>query len=237
MSTVTNSDRTSRTHRRGFTLVELLVVVTIIVLLLAMMMPSLGKAMSLATRTACASNLHQIGLSLVMYAGQNRRYIPEPIGPGNVRNGKTLGDWSWWWYPEWLAGYITDRKVYLCPNDLGWAGGGFNKPISDPGYPYDSNSYPLNTVNFNGLAQDDDLSNRSLFTTRRPSQTLMVLDWGGYPGFSWHDPQPASQYDNALNNVCFVDGHVSYIPFYWPGTGWSYSYAPINDSYTWDPTK
>jgi prepilin-type N-terminal cleavage/methylation domain-containing protein/prepilin-type processing-associated H-X9-DG protein len=52
---------------RGFTLIELIVVVTIIGLLLALLAPALTAALALADQTACASNLRQLGLATQSY--------------------------------------------------------------------------------------------------------------------------------------------------------------------------
>jgi prepilin-type N-terminal cleavage/methylation domain-containing protein len=52
---------------RGFTLVELLVVIAIIALLMAILMPILSNAKSQAKAAVCQSNLHQWCLTFSMY--------------------------------------------------------------------------------------------------------------------------------------------------------------------------
>ena len=60
----------------GFTLVELLVVIAIIALLAAISIPSIGKARKKAASTACLSNLRQLGISFLAYAGDHDGQLP-----------------------------------------------------------------------------------------------------------------------------------------------------------------
>jgi prepilin-type N-terminal cleavage/methylation domain-containing protein/prepilin-type processing-associated H-X9-DG protein len=61
---------------RGFTLIELLVVVAIIALLIGILLPALGQAKKAAQIAACLSNNRQMGLSLTMYANDERSWYP-----------------------------------------------------------------------------------------------------------------------------------------------------------------
>jgi prepilin-type N-terminal cleavage/methylation domain-containing protein/prepilin-type processing-associated H-X9-DG protein len=60
-------------RRRGFTLVELLVVIAIIGVLIGLLLPAVQAAREAARRSSCSNNLKQIGVGLHVYADSNAR--------------------------------------------------------------------------------------------------------------------------------------------------------------------
>src|SRR4051794_22434532 len=90
--------------RRGFTLVELLVVCVIVALLAALLFPVFAQARGMARRAQCQSNLRQIGQAVLMYVQDNDEGMPVPF-IGAPRS-------------SWVGGlqpYIRNWELFRCP--------------------------------------------------------------------------------------------------------------------------
>jgi competence protein ComGC len=112
---------TSVRDRGAFTLVELLVVIAVLMVLLAILMPSLSRTREVARRAVCASNQHQVGLSLVAYAVENLRRLPN----GNATTTPTWGIDSTYRLASnqplgvaipYKLGHITKPHIFYCPS-------------------------------------------------------------------------------------------------------------------------
>jgi len=70
----------SRVHRRGFTLVELLIVLTIIALIAGVYLPKYRTARGSAAYQGCNENLKNIAIALQTYANESGQFYPVVLG-------------------------------------------------------------------------------------------------------------------------------------------------------------
>jgi prepilin-type N-terminal cleavage/methylation domain-containing protein/prepilin-type processing-associated H-X9-DG protein len=99
--------------KRGFTLVELLVVIGIIAVLIGLLLPALNKAREQSKRTTCLANLRTLGQAMILYANDSRDRLPNANPPATVNDYNATNNV--------LVGlatkYVRSAAAFHCPSD------------------------------------------------------------------------------------------------------------------------
>jgi prepilin-type N-terminal cleavage/methylation domain-containing protein/prepilin-type processing-associated H-X9-DG protein len=140
-------------HRRGFTLIEILMVIGIIAVLAGLLLTVRSRATTKATQAMCLSNLRQLGMAFTQYAQSNEQAFPFGA-PADALGGDRKEDWIHFRatienLPKKIGGsaiapYVGAKgdgfiKIMQCPSDE------METHQSDPraGFPY-RYSYTMN---------------------------------------------------------------------------------------------
>lgn len=205
--------------RKGFTLIELLVVIAIIAILAALLFPVFARAKESAKKTACVSNLRQIGGAITMYMTDY-----DDIFPNAVDASDRWAPEIWSGFPEFqnmistmplmsevLQPYIKSKDIFHCPADTG-------TQILDNHFPqvfktapsmykvYQSSYFFRTEIAFRQFSQT---------TFKLPAQTNVMFDGAGH----WHVPYRAltasDDFEDYIDlrskyryNTLFGDMHV-----------------------------
>jgi type II secretory pathway pseudopilin PulG len=226
---------------------ELLVVMAAIAVVVALLVPPLSSAKAKSWRTACLNNLRQIDSGLRMYSDDSSDKAPRT--PGTTHSPGL----NWSGYKNLMKSYVglngassPQDKIFACPADtfsynmLGrfeYLSKGMHEQ------PPDYLSYAFNGGNARTNSNAPGIAGRLLSSITSPAKTVLVAEGPAFIPYSWHEPKPpapngAPMFNNAMNMVGFVDGHVNYIKIYWGGNdppGWLalHQDPPAGYDYQW----
>lgn len=196
---------------KGFTLVELLVVISIIALLLAVLIPALNKARELGRRIVCMNILKTLGTANVVYSNQNN-YAYVPAAYKNFRE-----DEMHWWPGNKVFrkimdvnSYGKDKKLLGTTGDNAITASAFNWPKE---FLCPSDTISIDNKNALSGVLISYSYNITEFTPSDDWSTSMSLCqyWGHYAS---RVPQPATK-------IAFIDG-----------VDWHTSWASANFEFT-----
>lgn len=103
--------KTNAIQRGGFTILELLAVCAVLAVLAGFLIPAVARSKMRANQAACLSNQRQIGLAILLYAGDHDGTLPQ----STHTTGRRRVEESWIFT---LAPYLDDiDKVRICPAD------------------------------------------------------------------------------------------------------------------------
>ena len=185
---------------RGFTLVEIIVVLAIIMILAAIIFPVYETTMKRAEGTSCVCNLRNLGLAARLYSDDyDDQIVPASLGgpPGYFG---TCWDVS-------IQPYLRNRGILICPSDD-------NPATSVPGRVSLPHSYGINFAlafvgGYNG-------SSMRMGQIDEPAQTILFMELlGNYRTFGvlYDDDgleKVAQDRHDGGSNYAFADGHAKW---------------------------
>jgi prepilin-type N-terminal cleavage/methylation domain-containing protein/prepilin-type processing-associated H-X9-DG protein len=190
--------------KKGFTLIELIVVIAIVLILAAILFPVFSRGKWPATKSSCMSNLKQVGLGFLQYTNDYDGLYPRTAMPiESSHKTKEYPDGVYGW-ADVLQPYLKSTVIYQCPTE----GRG-------PEYPKPQNA------DYTDYWFNSRLAETNSVKLKKPISIILSGDgndggdltdatysYGSLPG-AWIDSKSSPAYRHVeQGDYLFADGHV-----------------------------
>jgi prepilin-type N-terminal cleavage/methylation domain-containing protein/prepilin-type processing-associated H-X9-DG protein len=185
-------------NSRGFTLIEVLVVLLIISLLASILLAAFGRVRENGRRASCQSNLKQIQVAVQMYTQDSSGHYPYYFNeydiayPGQPNDEPGIG-----WAVR-IGSYLKSTEVLQCPTEKTGAS-------SDPAQPFPNKP---GKSGYTDYGYNRALSNVAESRFTFPSRTVVFIDMLPQPAI-----EPIDDFirHSSGGNCVFADGHVKWM--------------------------
>ncbi len=195
-------------RKKGFTLVELLIVIAIIALLMGILMPALARVRMYAYRMTCGTNLSGIGKAILLYSNDARGEEYPMAGVTKLASYSSLSYLDFWHGGDTAFEPTAGTAAYVYNEGDSTAGGGLN---AGAGHGTIGSIFYLlvkyQDVSVKQFICKGDVGAKALKLTDYPTATITEFskawDFGSKPGqycsYSYHNPFSPDRDDTTAN--------------------------------------
>ena len=199
---------------RGFTVIELLIIVIIVAVLVCIVIPAIFAAKQKAQQIICVNNLRQLFLAFEQYTNDNNGLLPRPNNSGTSKDGTKICNAEVWFkavdnylttlqLPSEMEEISQEERLLLIKQDP------LFKTVTL------SKQDTTRTIKMNQNLLQASECQRSIETIENPTRTVLLFD-GRINNTSVADNYEGSygsvaQRHSKAANILFIDGHVERI--------------------------